>query len=71
MRRYFSKKQKLILLLLAGSKCTKCGCRLSLGWHGDHIIPFSVGGQTTIRNGAALCPKCNLKKGNKLEFEAT
>jgi superfamily II DNA or RNA helicase len=28
-------------------------------------VPFDKGGKTTIENGQALCPTCNLKKGNK------
>jgi superfamily II DNA or RNA helicase len=52
--------------MLAGGQCKSCGVRLKKDFHGDHIVPFSKGGETTIRNGQALCSKCNLKKGNRL-----
>ena len=40
--------------------------KLSKIFHGDHIIPFSKNGKTIIKNGQALCPTCNLKKGSRL-----
>lgn len=50
-------------------KCIICGnspatdptCKL----HIDHIIPFSKGGKTTIKNLRTLCNKCNIGKSNK------
>ena len=36
------------------------------GWHIDHIIPFSKGGNSTWRNLQILCESCNLKKSNKI-----
>lgn len=50
--------------------CQNCGVELKTGWHGDHIKAHSRGGETELHNGQALCPKCNLKKGNK-EIEPT
>jgi superfamily II DNA or RNA helicase len=35
-------------------------------WHADHIVPHSKGGDTDVLNGQALCPTCNLKKGNRV-----
>jgi len=46
-----------------GFKCTKCGSTEKL--HIDHIIPFSVGGQTEENNLQTLCSKCNIQKGNR------
>jgi superfamily II DNA or RNA helicase len=43
-----------------------CGTILEDGWHSDHIIPSSKGGETSMSNLRATCPKCNLKKGNKM-----
>ena len=33
--------------------------------HGDHIVPWSLGGPTTTSNLQALCGSCNLRKGNQ------
>ena len=42
------------------------GDKLSWGeWHADHIVPHSKGGKTTVANGQAACPACNLVKSNK------
>jgi len=49
----------------ADGNCEYCGEELEDGWHGDHIDPWSEGGQTTPENGAASCPSCNLGKSNK------
>ena len=65
MRRWFSKRQRLILKLLSGGKCRICGRALKANFHADHIKPFSRGGKTITANGQALCPECNLLKGNK------
>ena len=43
--------------------CAECGEPLEDGWHGDHIIPYSITGHTRLSEGQPLCPRCNLKKG--------
>ncbi len=63
MKRLFSKRQKMILALRAGGSCERCGSSLQRGFHGDHVRPFALGGATTLNNGQALCPACNVKKG--------
>ena len=65
MKRLFNKRQKNILLLRGGNKCAICGKTLSNDFHADHVKAFSKGGKTITQNGQLLCPKCNLKKGNK------
>lgn len=55
------------MTLLSGNKCMKCGIKLEKDFHGDHIIPYSKGGQTILKNAQSLCPACNLKKGAKNE----
>ena len=65
MNRFFSKTQRKILALIAGGRCENCGKKLDKAFHADHIIPHSKGGKTIIKNGAALCPQCNQKKGSK------
>jgi hypothetical protein len=65
-RRFFSGVyERLSLLISAGGVCQQCGVRLDK-WHADHIVPFSLGGETDLENGRALCPPCNLKKGSNM-----
>ena len=63
-RRRFNSAERVALWLAAGGRCQGCGCELQPGWHADHVNPYSKGGPTDVINGAALCPSCNLKKGN-------
>ena len=63
MRRAFSPRQRKILRLLAGNRCSTCGEVLNNSFHADHIKAYTNGGATTLQNGQALCPSCNLKKG--------
>jgi superfamily II DNA or RNA helicase len=65
--RTFSHSQKQELFIIAKGICQICGCALTKGWHADHVIPYSKGGQTEILNGQALCSKCNLLKSNKMQ----
>jgi 5-methylcytosine-specific restriction endonuclease McrA len=65
MNRSFSKNQRRLLLWLSAGFCQLCGKRLYESFHADHIKPHSKGGTTTTRNGQALCPPCNLRKGSK------
>lgn len=66
MARRFSKSEKVSLYLAANGACELCGCELPSNWHADHILPWSLGGETSLLNGAALCPTCNLRKSNKM-----
>jgi len=45
-------------------KCVQCGAKDYLEY--DHIIPFSLGGASTVQNVQVLCRKCNLAKSNKI-----
>ena len=63
MRRLFNRKQRIALRLLSGNLCGLCGIVLKKNFHADHKIPFSKSGKTILKNGMALCPTCNLKKG--------
>lgn len=63
MNRRFSSGQKAALVVASGGQCERCGCDLPAGWHADHVEPYSAGGLTTLANGAALCPACNIAKG--------
>lgn len=66
MSRAFSNKQRRYLAILSGGHCQQCGKALNGILHADHVIPYSKKGATSLVNGQALCPKCNLKKGNKI-----
>lgn len=51
---------------MSGNICAICGDKLNDNFHADHKVPFSHNGKTILKNGQALCPSCNLKKGAKL-----
>lgn len=71
MKRLFSAKQKRYLAILSGGKCAKCDRDLPRQFHGDHVVAFCYGGKTTLSNGQALCPRCNLRKGKKRNEQDT
>jgi 5-methylcytosine-specific restriction endonuclease McrA len=66
IKRKYTKRQKKLLALVSGNKCKICGGILGNNFEGDHIIPFSKNGKTTLTNGQALCFVCNRKKGDKI-----
>ena len=66
MARRFNASDRSALYIAADGKCESCGNELQLGWHADHVHPYSRGGPTDVINGAALCPPCNQQKGNKI-----
>ena len=62
--RFFTVNQRNQLFLNSDGKCQSCKKEISLeNFHADHIIPFSEGGQTELKNGQALCQECNREKG--------
>jgi 5-methylcytosine-specific restriction endonuclease McrA len=65
--RRFSPAARVALFLAARGQCARCGGRLAPGWHADHVIPRRAGGATAPANGQALCPRCNLAKGGRIE----
>jgi superfamily II DNA or RNA helicase len=69
-RRRFNKGERVELFLAAEGHCEECGAELERGWHGDHVVPWSAGGATSVANGRALCPDCNLKRGRRVELRA-
>lgn len=66
MRRRFNQRERIAAFLVSGGQCEQCGQELRRGYHADHKIPYSKGGKTNLSNILALCPSCNLKKGNKM-----
>ena len=69
-RRRFNGRERIALYLAQGGYCAKCGIELTSSWHADHIEPWSRGGETDVINGQALCPTCNLKKGDRIQVES-
>lgn len=69
--RYFTPHERMTLFEIADGKCEQCGAPLDETFHADHHIPYSAGGKTTIANGRALCPQCNLKKGSTVPNRST
>ena len=46
--------------------CQYCGCKLTQkNGTKDHVVPFSKGGPTTMKNLVASCKECNAKKDDR------
>lgn len=66
-RRMFTTNERVAGFARAGNQCEfsrwvffRCTRTAS---HGDHFIPWSRGGATTMRNFVAACATCNTTKG--------
>ena len=46
--------------------CYYCGCKLGNNPHVDHVLPWSFVKSDHLWNFVLSCPKCNIKKKNKL-----
>ncbi|WP_127480202.1 HNH endonuclease signature motif containing protein [Nocardioides pantholopis] len=56
-RRLFTKAQRIAMALRDGG-CTAEGCDWPPGLcHGHHVIPWHLGGDTSLANGRLLCPR--------------
>jgi superfamily II DNA or RNA helicase len=65
-RRFFSGTERAALYLADDGRCARCGVELAKGFHADHRQPYSKGGATDVANASALCPQCNLRKGDSV-----
>lgn len=63
-RRFATPKQRRALWRAADGKCAHCGCDLPSNFHCDHVVPWSATGITNVHQMQALCPTCNIRKGN-------
>ena len=68
--RVFSQQDKATVSAWCGGRCEhkplllpRCRAR---GTAGDHLIPHSKGGPTTLENLQLLCRRHNLRKSNKM-----
>lgn len=65
--RAFDNDEKLTMYNRQNGLCNICGKPFDISeMHGDHVLPWSKGGKTTLDNGQMLCTTCNLKKGSHL-----
>ena len=63
-QRLFNSDQRIVIWQNANGKCADCQKDITFDeMQADHIKPHSRGGTTTVKNGRALCQKCNAKKG--------
>lgn len=65
-RRHFTQIETTYAWLRQNSICPDCQRKLDRDlFDGDHRVPWSLGGRTTLDNLQALCRACNLRKGNR------
>ncbi len=65
VRRRFSPEQRR-LIFNSSRKPVCLVCRKPLNWtnfHADHVLPYSRGGKTVLKNAQPLCARHNLIKG--------
>jgi superfamily II DNA or RNA helicase len=63
-RRYFTAAEVTAAWLIQDRRCRICGRDVPRDLvEGDHIVPWSAGGPTTLENLQVLCVACNRRKG--------
>jgi hypothetical protein len=58
------KEVKLAVFQRDEGRCVECGSDFDIQY--DHIIPFTMGGASTVENLQLLCARCNQTKGGRL-----
>jgi nitrate/TMAO reductase-like tetraheme cytochrome c subunit len=64
-RRTFTQTQKKEILAQQGFKCARCHRKLDVAYHFHHAKAWAVGGETTVKNGRALCANCHERISHK------
>lgn len=60
-RRSFTATQKKEILAQQDFKCASCRRKLGVAYHFHHAKAWAVGGETTVKNGRAVCANCHEK----------